>query len=89
MIYLWVKRLQKSDIKNKFYLRFYYAMFVPNPLIIALMFMNIFGIVFDQEFGPYLVALIYPLIIAGVIFAQLILGPLCRSVLKAEQEARE
>ena len=89
MAYLWIKRLVNSDIKNKLALRFYYSLFVPNLIIVPLLVMNVFGIIFEQEFGPFLLALVWPLMIAGIIFAQLILAPLWRSVFKAEREAKE
>jgi len=64
-------------------------MFIPNIFIVVLLFMNIFGIVFEQEFGPFLIGLVYPLILAGIIFAQLILAPLWRAVWSYERELKE
>ena len=89
MAYSWKLRLANSEINNKWDLRLYYGMYIPNIPIIVMLTMNIFGIHYEHEFGPFLLALVYPLMIAGIIFAQLILRPLWRSVFKSEREARE
>ena len=89
MAYIWLRRLKKADVGSKTQRLLYYSLFIPNLLIAGILFMNVFGVVFNQEFGPYLLALAYPLGAAGLIFAQLILRPLWISVLKSEKAAAE
>lgn len=48
MAVLWVRRLANSDITNKSQLLSYYSMFIPNIPIVILLFMNVFGIVFEH-----------------------------------------
>jgi hypothetical protein len=58
----------------------YAALYSGGFLILSINLANAFGIVYHGVQGPFFVSLILPLVIAGYMFARLVLRPLWRSV---------
>lgn len=83
--YLVARQLTKVRLGNKRLKLFYISLYVPAIVIFLMNIMNILGIVFHQEFGPYFLALLQPLVLAGLMFAQLVMHPLWRDVKQYEE----
>jgi len=60
--------------------------FLIGILILILNLLNAFNILFQREFGPYFVQLIYPLCLVGYFFTRLIFQPIWKTFKNKESE---
>ncbi|HDZ08998.1 hypothetical protein [Pseudohongiella sp.] len=76
-----MRRIKVKKLSSKLA---YAALYLSGLLFFCLNLANTFGIGYQGVSGPYFVSLILPLIIAGFMFARLVLRPLWRSVKDSE-----
>lgn len=86
--YVVAQQLTKVRLRNRRLKLFYISLYLPATVIFVMNVMNVLGIVFHQEFGPYFLALLQPLVLAGLMFSQLVMSPLWRDV-KQHEEAKQ
>jgi hypothetical protein len=63
-----------------------FSLFCVAFLIIVINWMNAFNIVFEREFGPFYISLIYALGSVCYMFSRLLLRPIWRTIRKQESE---
>ncbi|MCO1334940.1 hypothetical protein MO867_11380 [Microbulbifer sp. OS29] len=78
IVYLWKKRHFKfvSTIMRITY----YGLFVIASSVVVISTLNVAGIIFEREFGPYFLAYICNLFFVGFAFARLLMRPLWKAV---------
>ena len=65
----------------------YALLYVVGIVIFVVNALNAMNVYFDGEFGPFFISLMLPLIVAGYMFARLILRPLWRNIHEQEKAA--
>ena len=66
----------------------YTAFFVAAVILVVMNTLNAFGVVFNQEFGPYFLSYVFCLFLVGFNFARLLLRPLWKTVNKLESDEK-
>ena len=74
------RNMRRVKVRKKMAKLVYAALYLSGFLIFSINLANALGIGYDGVQGPFFVSLILPLVIAGYMFARLILRPLWRSV---------
>ena len=79
-----LRKLRKLSVRRRSTRLFFGLLAVSSISAIVIIFLNTVGVIFHQEFGPYFITLVFPLIFSGYMFMRLVIRPLWQTVREAE-----
>ena len=83
-IYYLYANIKISNYRRKKSKIILYIYFIIGFLVIILNLLNVFNVVFNKEFAPFFISLIYPLCLVGFMFSRLIFLPIWRTLKNQE-----
>ncbi|MEZ5491132.1 MAG: hypothetical protein R3F50_12550 [Gammaproteobacteria bacterium] len=88
LYYAWtIRNMRGVPVRNQGAKVYFLALYALGVGVFVINVLNALNIHFHGEFGPYFLACLLPLMIAGYMFARLVLRPLWRALREAETDA--
>lgn len=85
-IYYLSRNVKLSKFRRKKSKMIVFIYFLIGFLILILNLLNAFNVLFQREFGPYFISLIYPLCLVGYFFTRLIFQPIWKTLKNKESK---